>query len=155
MGEPELRKLLSLITASLLLLAAQPGRAQAPQNAPVDQGLYVTRQDCKNLVAHHPDPGVAYKPGTDVHGKYVAPADLPGQQSFALPDKIEFDLRLNPLAYAPQQGNAPSGALSNTNVNLGHVEVDLLSGQAKLNGHALEDEQTRIVTEACRKAGYR
>ena len=141
--------------APLLLLVAQAGRAQAPQTAPVDQALYVTRQDCKSLVSHHPDPGVEYKPGTDVHGKYVAPADLPGQESFKLPDKVEFDLRLNPLAYAPQPGNARAGALSNTNINLGHVEVDLLSGQAKLNGHALEDEQTRIVTEACRKAGYR
>lgn len=104
---------------------------------------------------HHPDPGVEYKSGADVHGKYVAPADLPGQQSFALPDKIEFDLRLNPLAYAPSQGNAPAGSFSNTGTNLGHVEVDLGSGQAKLNGHALDGEQTRIVTEACRKAGYR
>ena len=107
------------------------------------------------MVSHHPDPGVEYKPGADVHGKYVAPADLPGQQNFALPDKIEFDLRLNPLAYAPSQGNAPAGAFSNTGTNLGHVEVDLLNGQAKLNGHALDGEQTRIVTEACRKAGYR
>lgn len=119
-----------------------------------DQPLYVTRQDCNKLVAHHPDPSVEYKPGTDVHGRYVAPADLPSQNNFALPDKIEFDLRLNPLAYAPQS-NAPSGALSNTATNIGHVEVDLLNGQAKLNGHALDDEQTRIVTEACRKAGYR
>jgi hypothetical protein len=150
-----MRKLLSLITASLLLLAGEAGRAQGSQAAPTDQQLYVTRQDCKQLVAHHPDPGVEYKPGTDVHGKYVAPADLPGQQNFTLPDKIEFDLKLNPLAYAPSQGNAPAGAFSNTGANLGHVEIDLGSGQAKLNGHALDGEQTRMVTEACRKAGYR
>ena len=128
------------------LLAATAASADGP--------VYVTRQDCARLVAHHPDAGVEYKPGTDVHGRYVAPADLPGQNSFALPDKIEFDLKLNPLAYAPQ-GNVPPGALQNTTTNLGHVEVDLLNGQAKLNGHALDDEQTRIVTEACRKAGYR
>ena len=119
-----------------------------------DQPLYVTRQDCTRLMAHHPDPGVEYKAGTDVHGRYVAPADLTGQTDFKLPDKIEFDLKLNPLAYAPST-NAPAGAFSNTTVNLGHVEVDLLNGQAKLNGHALDDEQTRLVTEACRKAGYR
>ncbi len=148
-------KSVSLIAAVQLLLMAGIAGAQAPQATPVDQQLYVTRQDCKYLVAHQPDPGVAYKPGIDVHGRYVAPADLPGQQSFDLPNKIEFDLKLNPLAYAPQQGNAPSGALSNTTINLGHVEVDLLTGQAKLNGHALGDEQTRIVTEACKKVGYR
>ena len=118
------------------------------------QTLYVTRQDCRQLVAHHPDPGVEYKPGVDVRGKYVAPADLPGQNNFALPDKVEFDLRLNPLAYAPSSG-APAGAFQNTGANIGHVEIDLASGQAKLNGHTLDNEQTSIVTEACRKAGYR
>ena len=148
-------KMLSLIGASQLLLVAATAAAQAPPPGVVDQSLYVTRQDCRNLVAHHPDADVEYKPGVDVHGKYVAPADLPGQTDFKLPDKIEFDLRLNPLAYAPQQGNVPSGALQNTGTNIGHVEVDLLSGQAKLNGNSLDGEQTRIVTEACRKAGYR
>jgi len=150
-----MKNLLAIAGASLLSLAVFPVRAQAPQSTVEGQSLYVTRQDCKQLVAHHPDPGVEYKPGVDVHGRYVAPADLPGQPTIDLPDKIQFDLRLNPLAYAPSQGNAPSGALSNTNTNLGHVEVDLLSGAAKFNGHALDGEQTRIVTEACRKAGYR
>lgn len=149
-----MEKTVSLICASLLVLAAETATAQPPPPGVADQQLYVTRQDCKQLVVHHPDPGVEYKPGTDVHGRYVAPADLPGQQNFDLPDKIEFDLRLNPLAYAPQT-NAPAGAFQNTVTTLGHVEVDLLSGQAKLNGHALDGEQTRIVTEACRKAGYR
>jgi len=118
------------------------------------QSLYVTRQDCRQLVAHHPDPGVEYQPGVDVHGKYVAPADLPGGPALGLPDKVTFDLRLNPLTYAPQTA-APSGAFSNTTTNLGHVEVDLATGAAKFNGQALDGEQTRIVTEACRKAGYR
>lgn len=148
-------KSVSFIPCLLLTLVSLRAAAQAPPAQSVDQGVYVTRQDCRQLVAHNADPGVEYKPGVDVRGKYVAPADLPGQENFKLPDKIEFDLRLNPLAYAPSQGNAASGSLSNTNINLGHVEVDLLSGQAKLNGHALDGEQTRIVTEACRKAGYR
>jgi hypothetical protein len=116
--------------------------------------VYVTKADCARLMAHHPDPNVEYKPGADVHGRYVAPADLPDQNNFSLPDKIEFDLRLNPLAYAPQ-GKAPPGAFQNTGADIGHVEVDLASGAAKLNGHALDGEQTAIVAEACRKAGYR
>jgi len=148
-------KSVSLEASLLLALVCGSAAGQPPQSAPVDEQLYVTRQDCKQLVAHHPDPGVEYKPGVDVHGKYVAPADLPGQETFKLPDKIEFDLKLNPLSYAPSQGNTPSGALQNTGTTIGHVEVDLLSGQAKLNGHSLDGEQTRLVTEACRKAGYR
>ncbi len=140
----------NLLSLSAILLSASSAAADTAQ----DQQLFVTRQDCARLVAHHPDPGVEYKPGVDVRGKYVAPADLPAQNNVALPDKIEFDLRLNPLAYAPSSG-APAGAFQNTGTNIGHVEIDLKNGQAKLNGHALDDEQTRIVTEACRKAGYR
>ena len=135
----------TLVLLTLLLVS---------DHAAADQPLYVTRQDCARLAAHHPDPGVEYKPGQDVHGRYVAPADLPGQGGISLPDKIEFDLKLNPLDYAPQP-KAPPGALQNTGANLGHVEVDLATGRAKFNGQALDDEQTRIVTEACRKAGYR
>lgn len=122
----------------------------------LDQKLYVTRQDCRQLVAHHPDPGVEYKPGQDVHGKYVAPADLPDSPQLDLPAKVAFDLRLNPLAYAPgARGTAPAGAFLNTETDLGHVEVDPRSGAATLGGHSLTDEQTRIVTDACRSAGYR
>ncbi len=145
---------LSVLALLPLLGAGNCALAQNAQGAPADQQLYVTRQDCSRLLAHHPDPGVDYKPGTDVHGRYVAPADLPSQSSFNLPDKIEFDLKLNPLAYAPQ-GSTPTGALSNSATNLGHVEIDLASGAAKLNGHALDDQQTQMVTDACRKAGYR
>jgi len=137
-----------------ILLAGDGAQAQAPATPPVDQQVYVTRQDCSRLVAHHTDPGVAYQPGTDVHGHYVPPADLPGGGDIGLPDKVTFDLRLNPLAYAPQSG-APANAFSNTGTNIGHVEVDLASGAVKLNGQSLDGEQTRIVTEACKKAGYR
>ena len=122
----------------------------------LDQKLYVTRQDCRQLIAHHPDPGVEYKPGTDVHGHYVAPADLPSANPIDLPDKVTFDLRLDPLAYAPQvRGTAPPGAFRNTATNLGHVDIDLKGGAATFNGRPLSDEQTRIVTDACRSAGYR
>ena len=144
-----MRKTVSILT--FLVALQHDVRADAPA---VDQQLYVTRQDCRQLVAHHPDPGVEYKPGVDARGRYVPPADLPDGNGLKLPDKITFDLRLDPLAYAPQ-GKAPAGAFRNTGADLGRVEVDLPSGQARFNGHALDDEQTRIVTEACRSAGYR
>ncbi len=148
LAEAAMKRVIKMVLGAVLFLGFSGVRGQDTQS------LYVTRQDCRQLVAHHPDPGVEYKPGVDVRGKYVAPADLPNQANFNLPDKIEFDLRLNPLAYAPQSG-APAGAFQNTATNLGHVEMDLGSGKAKLNGHTLDDEQTSIVTEACRKAGYR
>jgi len=141
-----------LSVAMAAFLAFSRGMAQTSGDLPV----YVTRQDCNSLTAHHPDPGVNYTPGSDVHGKYVAPADLPGGTSFNLPDKITFDLRVNPLAYGSQAAqSAPAAKFGNTNVAVAHLDVDLLSGAVKLNGQPLDGEQTRIVTDACRKAGYK
>ena len=121
-----------------------------------DQSVFVTRQDCARLVAHQASPDVTYKPGADVHGRYVPPADLPGAVAPGLPDRIQFDLKINPLAYGSQQSQAtPGQKFGNTAAPVGHVEVDALSGAVKLNGQSLDGEQTRVVTEACRQAGYR
>jgi hypothetical protein len=75
--------------------------------------VYLTRSDCQALVRHHPAAGTAYQPGVDVHGKYVAPADLPGDQAYKLPDKVEFDLKINPLAYGTSASQG-AGAASTT-----------------------------------------
>lgn len=151
-----MRKLLWCLSLLLPPMVGITCFAQNPQAAPNDLPVYVTRQDCSQLAAHHPDPGVTYQPGTDVHGRYVAPADLPGTQNFnVLPDRVTFDLKVNPLAYGAKQSTAPGDKYSNTAMSAAHIDVDLLSGAVKLNGQPLDSEQARTVTEACRKAGYR
>jgi hypothetical protein len=50
--------------------------------------------DCNRFVRHHPSADVEYKPGVDVRGKAVAPADLPGSRRIKLPDSYEFDITL-------------------------------------------------------------
>jgi hypothetical protein len=143
--------LLTLAGVAPYLVVGQPVSSQ-----PATMPVYVSRQDCARLVAHRPDPGVAYQPGTDVHGRYVAPADLPSDSNLKLlPDRVTFDLKLNPLAYGGAAANPNGGRFANTNVPLAKIEVDLLSGAVKINGESLDGEQTRIVTEACRAAGYR
>jgi hypothetical protein len=121
-----------------------------------DLPVYVTRQDCLQLVAHHADASVAYQPGVDVHGHYVAPADLPSDTNFKLlPDRVTFDIKVNPLAYAGPQNSANSSNFANTNLPIAKVEVDLLSGGVRVNGQSLDGDQSKIVMEACQKAGYR
>lgn len=116
-------------------------------------GIYVTRKDCMALVAHHPAADVTYQPGVDVHGRYVAPADLPGSQpADILPGKLRFDVQVNPLAH----GSATQAAkYSNTTMSVARVEVDMKTGAATLNGRPLGDMQSRALLEACHKAGYR
>lgn len=150
-----------------LVLMIGTGPALADPVTVTGAPVYVTKADCMALVRHHPAPGTAYEPGVDVHGRYVAPADLPGSAgTVTLPERIEFDLRLNPMAYVPAAGpvtNAPApsgqgqppGRFNNTSLPLGHVAVDLGTGRATLDGRPLDGDQEKVVSDACRKAGYR
>jgi hypothetical protein len=147
------RRLVSFMLRSCCIFLVR-----APAFAADSLPVYVTRQDCHQLVAHHPDPDVAYQPGRDLHGHAVVPADLPGSQMPGLlTDRFSFDLKVNPLAYGGDAASADAAGskVANTAMTVAHIEVDMLSGSVKINGHALEDEQTRLVTEACRQAGYR
>jgi hypothetical protein len=115
--------------------------------------VYVTRNDCLAFTQHHPAPDVAFKSGVDSHGKYVAPADLSSQtMSGLVPDTIPFDLRINPLAYGR---GAPSARFANTQTPIAHVDIDMKTGEARLNGQSLSGDQNHVVMEACRKAGIR
>ncbi|MGE5503210.1 MAG: hypothetical protein ACM31L_02195 [Actinomycetota bacterium] len=77
------------------LMTAAPAWAE-------DVAVQVTKQDCARLVHYTPSADVAYKPGVDVHGKPVAPADLPGSGNSLnlLPDVLEFNIPINPVTWA-------------------------------------------------------
>lgn len=47
---------------------------------------------CQALVKHVPSADVAYRAGVDVHGKAVAPADLPDSPQIKLPEVISIPL---------------------------------------------------------------
>jgi hypothetical protein len=134
-----------------LCLAALPAAAETV--GVTGSPVYVTRDDCRAVVQHRPAPGVEYQPGVDVHGKYVAPADLPGSQMPGLvPDRIQFDIKLNPLVGLPA---GQTQKYANTALPVAHVEVDMKTGEARLNGQPLNGEQNQALLEACRKAGFK
>lgn len=143
------------LSVPLLVMAAFLGPAAFADPIGVSGGsLVVTPADCRALVEHRPAPDVAYKPGVDVEGRYVAPADLPGSNDvYRLPDSIQFEIRMNPLAYAGQ-GNLAGTKYANTQVPLGEVSVDLKTGEASFQGRPLTSAQDRTLREACRKAGF-
>lgn len=47
---------------------------------------------CRYVTRHQPSADVEYKPGVDVHGKPVAPADLPDGYALDLPKSIDIVL---------------------------------------------------------------
>lgn len=69
------------------LLAFLPGAALA-QN----QALSISVTDCQRIVSHKPSADVEYRPGVDVHGKAVVPADLGGGYGMTLPESIDIQI---------------------------------------------------------------
>jgi len=105
------------------------------------QSAAVTKTDCQALTTYHAPKGVEYQPGVDVNGHYVAPADVPGGFSYNLPEKVEFDIKINPIDYGQrnrlqQQIAAAQARLAqDPNDTASQAQLSSLQGQlASLTG---------------------
>jgi len=87
--------------AALLLAALILAPASAAAQAPVELAV------CRYLPRHTPTPDVQYRPGVDVHGRPVAPADLPGSAGAAPMERFEIPVTLR---FARRLGFATPGA---------------------------------------------
>ena len=147
---------LGLVGAFVPLFAA-PARADS---------ITVRPEDCRRVTEHVPGKDVEYKPGVDVRGKAVAPADLGGGYDMQIPDEINIqigidladrlalrDARRNSAAPSipgvppaqpvrkvlPYEGKAPIGTLS------------IKGGDAYWNGERIASQDEALLAEACRK----
>ena len=147
-------------TCICLILAIQPAYAQQALSslaAPVS----VSAAECRRAVAYVPAPDVAYKPGVDVHGKAVAPADLPGSQmDFVVPNTIKFNFSINPTNYgltaaqAQQKSQLVTG--NNSSLPVAAIAFDLARNQLTINGHPLTNGDQAALAAACQQqAGKR
>ena len=59
----------------------------------------ITKRDCKRLIRHQSRADVAYKPGVDVRGNSVVPADADGGFTIPLPVVFEFNVTKDLTAY--------------------------------------------------------
>ncbi|MDA0675744.1 MAG: hypothetical protein O3A88_05210 [Proteobacteria bacterium] len=85
-----------------------------------------------------------YEPGRDARGRDVAPADLPGAPSFALPETIRIDLGIN---VAEKYGLGAGSRYTGEGV-IGTVTVR--NGRAYLNGQPMDAGERNAIAEACR-----
>lgn len=103
---------MSVSRAALLacmLSAATAVQAQTAGGAPeaVTKGdtvpdapkVRITKRDCQRIVRHQASADVAYKPGVDVRGNPVVPADASGGFTIPLPDVFEFNITKDLTAY--------------------------------------------------------
>lgn len=111
-----------------------------------DTRIRIPRDDCARLVRHKPAPGAAYKPGVDVRGKKVAPAELPGSGfPVAVPEEVEFDVSFNPL-----RGGAASRFKRSKSI-VGRVRFNLKTGEATFNGISLTDTEQAELARKCQR----
>ena len=142
-------------TCICLILSLQPVYAQQVLSslaAPVS----VNGAACRRAVAYVPPPDVAYKPGVDVHGKAVAPADLPGSRmDFVIPETIQFNFSINPTNYgltatqAQQKSQLVTG--NNSSLPVAAIAFDLARNQLTINGHPLTNSDQAALTAACQQ----
>lgn len=123
--------------AAIMALGAGPA---------VGETLVVSRADCERLVRHFPAADVEYKPGVDVHGRAVAPADLPGSPKLQLPETFSFDINMDMSKYLT------SSALGTRDMKVGAVTYNIASGHLTFNGQPLTNADEAAVAEACRQA---
>jgi hypothetical protein len=99
--------------------------ARADEVGVAGQPQTVSKQACQALATYHTPKGVEYQPGVDVNGHHVAPADAPGGFTYNLPEKVEFDIAVNPINYG--QRNAIQAQIAQTQAKLAQNPSDTAS----------------------------
>lgn len=137
-----------VLTASIVALMAFPVSAQQEPEKTVKSVTHmsVNLEDCRRLVKYQAPPDVNYKPGVDVRGKAVTPADLPTFGAISAPDEIVIDFGLD-LAGRYGFGAA---TLFDATAGIATIEYDLESGALTFNGKPLLNEDERAVEAACK-----
>lgn len=135
-------------------VVSQPGTGGSLSGLVQPDGrIVITREMCaQQAIQHRPAPDVTYRPGTDVYGRPVAPADLPGSgvgaNPYGLGDRSSTDILLRP----PQAAGGRAGVFGETYV--GRVTVDA-NGRTWINGQPVDGQggQTELQ-QLCARAGY-
>ena len=143
-----------LVLALLPVLIAPPASAEPPS-------VLVGRAVCSRLVAHRPAPDVPYRPGMDLHGRPVAPADV-DRPPLELPAEIGMDVLVPwPDRAPPRNSGADAGKRPDAPPLRygGEVYVGLVTlapdGGLLFNGRPLSDPEQDYLAEYCRDAARR
>lgn len=107
----------------------------------------ISKQDCANVVRHTPAPDVAYKPGVDVYGRKVAPADLGNPSPIKVPDVISFNLTQSLPGLSTATGNIGS-AFGEPVIG----KITIQGNQVYFNGKPLGGIGQSEVIKKCREA---
>ena len=128
------------ICAALPLILAVFGPANA------QTAVQITESDCSRLVAHVAASDVNYRPGVDVNGNAVAPADLNPQPQIAVPEVISIPVTID---LATDLGiDTPFLARP----SVGEVQVTR-DGRVSFNGQPIGDSAQHELARRCQQIG--
>ncbi len=126
------------ITLAVLLAGAGTAHGQAT--------VRISEADCSRLVAHVPAPDVAYRPGVDVEGNAVAPADLGGARArIPAPESITFPLTLD---LAERLGIDDANLLARPVIGVVEVTRD---GRVTFDGEPLTSDAAHALARKCQE----
>ncbi len=115
--------------------------------------------DCKKLVQHAPNDTVTYKPGVDVRGKAVVPADVGGGYKLDLPESIDINIGIDladrlGLRNSRRPGAPPGAPVRKVTPFEGRAALGTLSirgTDAYWNGQRIAPQDEVLLAEACRQ----
>ncbi len=107
----------------------------------------ITKADCSRLAYHVPSNDTAYRPGIDVHGKPVVPADLGGTPEIKLPEEITSAITVD----IQERFSIPANStLFEPEAYIGNVVVHK-DGATFFNGKPLTSEEQRALAHLCQR----
>lgn len=109
--------------------------------------ITITRVDCEKLVTRHEAAAdVAYKPGVDVHGRKVVPADVGGSVRIEPPTKFAIPIDIN---LQERFGIPLNPKLFEADAEVGTVTWD--NGKAWFNGQPLVTDGAAELARVCKE----
>lgn len=110
---------------------------------------------CRKVTVGSTSPDVEYKPGVDVKGRAVVPAEGPGGGLDPAMGRKILDVIRIPISVdlAKRMGLGGNGTRFGSEIPLG--EVTLRGNQMYLDGAPLTNTEQNQISEACRRAGFR
>ena len=128
------------IFAVLALISGASGPVHAQTT------VRITEADCSRLVNHVAAADVNYRPGVDVNGNAVAPADLNAQPQIRMPDVISIPVTID---LATNLGiDTPFLARP----TVGEVQITR-DGRVSFNGQPIGDAAQQELAQRCQRVG--
>jgi hypothetical protein len=127
-----------ILTGAVAVLSTSPAFAQA---------VTVSERECRQLVEHIASQDVNFKPGVDVYGRPVAPANTMTSPIITAPQNFTFDVGVD-LKRFGIPNNSP---IFQPSVGVGKITVEDGGRRVLYNGQPLGNSEQNALAEACKQ----